>query len=112
MPVNEPGKPEPRGLQLWVDLPQQYKMSEPSYQDLEPEKYGAGLSNPSRCDYIDSLRFSSIPSAFPEGPDGPEIRVISGKSHGHESPVRPLGGCWYFHAKFKRPGKIFQDLRT
>jgi redox-sensitive bicupin YhaK (pirin superfamily) len=38
MPVNELGKPEPRGLQLWVDLPKQYKMSEPSYQDLEPEK--------------------------------------------------------------------------
>lgn len=89
MPVNEPGKPEPRGLQLWVDLPKQYKMSEPSYQDLEPE---------------------NIPSAFPDGPNGPEIRVISGKSHGQESPVRPLGGCWYFHAKFKRPGKIFQDL--
>ncbi|KAH9001063.1 pirin domain-containing protein [Lactarius akahatsu] len=89
MPVNDPGKPEPRGLQLWVDLPKQYKMAEPSYQDLEPE---------------------NIPSAFPEGPNGPEIRVISGRSHGHESPVRPLGGCWYFHAKFKRPGKIFQDL--
>ncbi|KAH9966875.1 pirin domain-containing protein [Russula dissimulans] len=89
MPVHEPGKPEPRGLQLWVDLPKKYKMVEPSYQELEPE---------------------NIPSVFPDGPDGPEIRVISGKSHGKESPVRPLGGCWYFHAKFKRPGKIFQDL--
>jgi len=89
MPVHEPGKPEPRGLQLWVDLPKQYKMVEPSYQELEPE---------------------NIPSAFPEGPDGPEIRVISGKSHGQESPVRPLGGCWYFHVKFKQPGKIFQAL--
>jgi hypothetical protein len=38
MPVQEPGKPEPRGLQLWVDLPKQYKMVEPSYQELEPEK--------------------------------------------------------------------------
>jgi hypothetical protein len=37
--------------------------------------------------------------------------VISGKSHGTESPVRPLGGCWYFHVKFKQPGKIFQTLR-
>jgi len=89
MPVHEPGKPEPRGLQLWVDLPKQYKMVEPSYQELEPE---------------------NIPSTFPEGPDGPEIRVISGKSHGKESPVRPLGGCWYFHVKFKQPGKVFQDL--
>ena len=38
MPVHEPGEPEPRGLQLWVDLPKQYKMVEPSYQELEPEK--------------------------------------------------------------------------
>lgn len=38
MPVQEPGQPEPRGLQLWVDLPKQYKMVEPSYQELEPEK--------------------------------------------------------------------------
>ena len=55
--------------------------------------------------------FFSIPSAFPDGPDGPEVRVISGKSHGTESPVRPLGGCWYFHVKFKNPGKFYQDLR-
>jgi redox-sensitive bicupin YhaK (pirin superfamily) len=59
---------------------------------------------------IDSL-LSSIPSAFPDGPDGPEIRVISGKSHGQESPVRPLGGCWYFHVKFKKLGRVFQALR-
>ena len=63
------------------------------------------------CDVGIHPNFSSIPSAFPDGPDGPEIRVISGKSHGKESPVRPLGGCWYFHAKFKQPGKIFQTLR-
>ncbi|KAI0316685.1 RmlC-like cupin domain-containing protein, partial [Amylostereum chailletii] len=80
---------EPRGLQLWVDLPKKYKMVEPSYQELEPE---------------------NIPSAFPEGPDGPEIRVISGKSHGQESPVRPLGGCWYFHLKFKSKGTVFQAI--
>jgi redox-sensitive bicupin YhaK (pirin superfamily) len=38
MPVHEPGKPEPRGLQLWIDLPKEHKMVEPSYQELEPEK--------------------------------------------------------------------------
>jgi hypothetical protein len=59
---------------------------------------------------IDRFLFS-IPSAFPDGPDGPEVRVISGKSHGEESPVRPLGGCWYFHVKFKNPGRFYQDLR-
>lgn len=46
-------------------------MVEPSYQELGKE---------------------GIPSAFPKGPDGPiEIKVISGKAHGTESPVRPLG---------------------
>jgi quercetin 2,3-dioxygenase len=38
MPVHEPGKPEPHGLQLWIDLPKEHKMVEPSYQELEPEK--------------------------------------------------------------------------
>ena len=50
-----------------------------------------------------------IPVAYPEGPVS--IRVISGKSHGVESPVRPLGGCWFFHITFKREGKMFQELR-
>jgi quercetin 2,3-dioxygenase len=26
MPLHAPGVPEPRGMQLWVDLPKQYKM--------------------------------------------------------------------------------------
>ena len=25
--------------------------------------------------------------------------------------MRPLGGCWYFHVIFKKPGTIFQELR-
>lgn len=92
MPVHEEGQPEPRGLQLWVDLPKQYKMVEPSYQELGPE---------------------GIPSAYPLGPDGGvEVKVISGKSFGTESPVRPLGGCWYFHMIFKKKETIFQELRT
>ena len=41
-----------------------------------------------------------------------KIKVISGKSYGVESPVRPLGGCWYFHVIFDKNGKnIFQDIR-
>ncbi|KAJ3573964.1 hypothetical protein NP233_g2089 [Leucocoprinus birnbaumii] len=86
MPVHAKGKPDPRGLQLWVDLPKQFKMVEPSYQELGPDQ---------------------IPTAFPEGPDGPvQVKVISGKSHGVESPVRPLGGCWYFHFTFKGRGTM------
>ncbi|KAJ3554884.1 hypothetical protein NM688_g2879 [Phlebia brevispora] len=90
MPVHAAGLPDPRGLQLWVDLPKQFKMVEPSYQELEPNE---------------------IPTAYPEGPDGPvKIKVISGKSHGIESPVRPLGGCWYFHVIFDKKATIFQPI--
>lgn len=90
MPVQGKGVPEPRGLQLWVDLPKEFKMVEPSYQELGPE---------------------SIPSAHPEGKDGISIKVISGKSHGVESPVRPLGGCWFFHVTMKNAGAtMFQDI--
>lgn len=91
MPIHAPGQPEPRGLQLWIDLPKQYKMIEPSYQELGPNE---------------------IPTAYPEGPEGPvKIKVISGTSHGVESPVRPLGGCWYFHVIFNKKATIFQPLR-
>ncbi|GJJ12161.1 hypothetical protein Clacol_006402 [Clathrus columnatus] len=86
MPVHGPGLPDPQGLQLWIDLPK----DEPNYQELDP---------------------SQIPSAFPEGPEGPiEIKVISGKSYGVESPVRPQGGCWYFHIIFKRKVSVFQEI--
>jgi len=65
-------------------------MVEPSYQELGPKE---------------------IPSAWPLGADGGlEVKVISGKSHGIESPVRPLGGCWYFHVIFHKSGKMFQPI--
>jgi redox-sensitive bicupin YhaK (pirin superfamily) len=38
MPVHAEGLPDPRGLQLWVDLPKHYKMVEPSYQELGPDQ--------------------------------------------------------------------------
>ncbi|KAI0831197.1 RmlC-like cupin domain-containing protein [Trametes gibbosa] len=90
MPQSGNGLPDPRGLQLWVDLPKEFKMVEPSYQELGP---------------------AQIPTAYPQGEDGPvKVKVLSGKSHGVESPVRPLGGCWYFHVIFNKPGTIFQDI--
>jgi len=90
MPVHGKGIPDPKGLQLWVDLPKKFKMVEPSYQELGPKE---------------------IPSAWPAGKDGPiEIKVISGVSHGVESPVRPLGGCWFFHVIFNQTGKMFQPI--
>jgi len=90
MPIHGPGLPNPTGLQLWVDLPKEHKMTKPSYQELKAEE---------------------IPSAFPNGPEGPEIKIVSGKSHGVESPVRPPGGCWYFRVLFNKKGQtIFQDI--
>lgn len=92
MPFHGDGHPDPIGLQLWVNLQKKYKMVEPSYQELAP---------------------SEIPTAYPEGPEGPvRVKVISGLSHGVESPVRPLGGCWYFHYIFSKDQvSVFQDLR-
>ncbi|KAF8163258.1 RmlC-like cupin domain-containing protein [Crassisporium funariophilum] len=90
MPVHVEGSPDPRGLQLWVDLPKKFKMVDPSYQELSPEE---------------------IPVAYPQGIDGPiKVKVISGKSHNVESPVRPLGGCWFFHVTFSNKGTMFQDI--
>jgi len=61
-----------------------------------------------------TLGRSRIPIAYPEGKDGGiDIKVISGKSHGVESPVRPLGGCWFFHVTMKNAGAtMFQDIRA
>ncbi|TCD64434.1 hypothetical protein EIP91_004079 [Steccherinum ochraceum] len=91
MPVHGDNIPEPRGLQLWIDLPKEHKMMKPNYQELNA---------------------TQIPVAYPEGPDGPtKIKVISGKSYGVESPVRPVGGCWYFHVIFNNKGSsIFQEI--
>ncbi|KAF9464655.1 RmlC-like cupin domain-containing protein [Collybia nuda] len=90
MPIHLDGAPDPRGLQLWVDLPRKFKMADPTYQELGPDQ---------------------IPTAYPNGPDGAVlVKVISGKSHGVESPVRPLGGCWFFHVIFKNEGAMFQDI--
>lgn len=52
----------------------------------------------------------SIPVAYLNG--SINVRVISGKCHGVESPVQPLGGCWYFHVTIKKAGdNLFQDIR-
>ena len=62
MPVHEEGKPDPLGLQLWVDLPKQvgsfirlrltvlkdlmqHKMAEPTYQELDADQYVTLLIN-------------------------------------------------------------------
>ncbi|CDO69319.1 hypothetical protein BN946_scf184976.g38 [Trametes cinnabarina] len=89
--ISKEDEPEPNGLQLWINLPKQYKMMEPNYQELDPKL---------------------IPTAYPEGKDGPtQIKVISWKSYGVESPVKPYGGCWYFHVNMSKKGSsIFQEI--
>jgi hypothetical protein len=61
---------------------------------------------------LDIYSWFRIPVAYPAGPEGPiKIRVISGKSYDIESPVRPLGGCWYLHVIFEKAGTVFQEIR-
>jgi len=90
--------PIPTGLQLWIDLPKHAKLGDPSYQELKS---------------------TEIPSQSPRA-DQPEetegkgwnVRVIAGRSHGVESPVRSPenGGCWYFDVKLDPHGWVFQEI--
>jgi len=34
MPLHEEGKPDPQGLQLWIDLPAKDKGIDPLYQEM------------------------------------------------------------------------------
>jgi len=53
-----------------------------------------------------------IPKVYPQGDNGPEITVIAGRSHGVESEVKTLGGCWYLDINLKQKGSsVFQELR-
>ncbi|KAJ9120531.1 hypothetical protein QFC24_005204 [Naganishia onofrii] len=88
MPLHEEGKPDPQGLQLWIDLPAKDKGIDPLYQEM--------LSK-------------DITTVHPS--EDVEITVISGESHGEKGPVRPVGGCWYLDFKLKKKGaKVFQPL--
>jgi len=93
--------PAPDGLQLWVDLPEKHKMDEASYQEYSKDKVPLALPRPDQ----------------PEETEGKgwKVKVISGQSHGVESPVRTpdRGGCWYFDVTLEHPGaRIFQEIPT
>ncbi|KAM0751206.1 hypothetical protein T439DRAFT_313508 [Meredithblackwellia eburnea MCA 4105] len=87
MPIHKKGQADPFGLQLWIDLPKEHKMVDPSYQELSSE---------------------AIPSANPL--PSVQIKVICGEADGNEtqgvvsSPVRPLGGCWFADVVFSEAG--------
>ncbi|KAM0790071.1 hypothetical protein ACM66B_005399 [Microbotryomycetes sp. NB124-2] len=90
MPVHKPGGDNPTGLQLWIDLPKEHKLTDPSYQEL---------------------RADQIPSAHPS--EDVLVKVICGTAEGNDkegkvsSPVRPLGGCWFLDVQFSKRGSQF-----
>lgn len=88
MPLHEETDEDAVALQLWVDLPADKKMIEPSYQEKKAK---------------------DIDTIHPK--DGVEITVISGESFGTKGFVRPVGGCWFMDIKLQKPGaSVFQAL--
>ncbi|GJN92769.1 hypothetical protein Rhopal_005807-T1 [Rhodotorula paludigena] len=94
MPIHGPGKKDPFGLQLWVDLPAKHKMVEASYQER---------------------RASEVLSAHPT--PNVEVKVICGEAQGSPEEgvvtgnVRPLGGCWFADFVMSKKGeRVFHAL--
>ncbi|BGP18059.1 hypothetical protein JCM10213_008405 [Rhodosporidiobolus nylandii] len=94
MPIHGPGKKDPFGLQLWIDLPKQHKLVEASYQERRAEEVMAAHPTPNV-----------------------EIKVICGEADGNEQEgvvkgnVRPLGGCHFYDVKILAKGeKVFQRI--
>ncbi|GAA6004084.1 hypothetical protein JCM10207_002418 [Rhodosporidiobolus poonsookiae] len=94
MPIHGKDIPDPFGLQLWVDLPSKYKLTDPSYQERRAEE---------------------VPTAHPS--EHVEIKVVCGEADGNaeegvvKGAVQPLGGCWFFDFKLKKKGeKAFQRI--
>lgn len=76
----------------WIDLPAESKLCPPSYQELNA---------------------SEIPSTT-HG-EGVEIKVICGEAEDLEgnvtkSPVKPLGGCWYFDVTVQNGKEVWQKI--
>lgn len=94
IPLFEDGGVSPEGLQLWIDLPSNKKNVDASYQDKKA--YEVPSANPSK---------------------DVAIKVICGESQGDdsqglvESPVRPLGGCWFFDIQLSsESATVFQHI--
>lgn len=94
MPLFEENKPDPEGLQLWIDIPKDNKMTEPSYQELT-------------ADQVPVAHYS----------EDVDIKVISGQAKGSseqgivKSSVKPISGCHYYDITMKKAGVSFwQDI--
>jgi len=83
-----PGWEDTRGLQLWVNLAREFKMVEPSYQELTA---------------------SQIPEVSNEY--GVSVKVIAGSSLGVTSAVRTRTPTYYLDIKFPtKSSKIVQEI--
>lgn len=94
MPVHGPGKKDPFGLQLWIDLPKEHKLVDASYQER---------------------RAAEVASAHPT--PNVEIKVVCGEAQGSaeeglvKGNVRPLGGCWFMDFIMTKKGeRVFQPI--
>lgn len=79
--------PNPKGLQLWLDLPESHRNIEPSYQELKDK---------------------DIPHSYPS--EGVDVKVIAGESHGVTSPIKSVTPAWYFDIRMKPGSKFRQPL--
>lgn len=90
--------PDPRGVQLWLDLPRHAKLSEPSYQELASHE----------------MPYQTPRASEPKETEGEgwRIKVVVGESHGAKSPVTlpQGGGCWFFDVELEPHGWVFQEV--
>ncbi|GAA5864984.1 hypothetical protein JCM8547_004261 [Rhodosporidiobolus lusitaniae] len=94
MPIHGPGKKDPFGLQLWIDLPKEHKMVEASYQERRAEEVMSAHPSPHTI-----------------------IKVVCGEAEGNEREgtvkgnVRPLGGCHFLDFVLTKKGeKVWQKV--
>ncbi len=74
------------GLQLWVNLPKQHKMTEPRYQELRHEQVPHKIEN------------------------GVYVKVIAGESMGIKSPIFTLTPTLYLDFKLDKGSRFVQEV--
>ena len=90
MPEQEEGRME--GFQLWLNLPSQQKMCTPGYRDIQSEQIPEFIS-----------------------PEGVQVRVIAGHSHGVAGAMARPASQWptdplYLDLHFETAGRFAQNL--
>ncbi|WFD42030.1 hypothetical protein MPSI1_000667 [Malassezia psittaci] len=90
--------PIPIGMQLWIDLPAHAKKEEASYQEFKSDQLPVQVPRASEPKDTEGQGWS--------------VKIISGNSHGAESPVRlpQSGGCYYMDIQLQPGGWIFQEI--